>query len=179
MHRIGLLNALADYRGRFPEESETVERFCHFVANHPDCFLRSLISGHVTGSAWLVNGDGSKVMLTHHRKLERWLQPGGHADGDPDLLAVALREAVEETGLDPITPVSSRIFDIDIHPIPARENQPAHEHFDVRYALRHEGDGEFIISEESLDLAWVPIDALEEFTNEESVLRLARKWAVS
>ncbi|HRX56256.1 MAG TPA: hypothetical protein P5016_17200, partial [Verrucomicrobiales bacterium] len=61
------------------------------MANHPDCFLRSLISGHVTGSAWLVNGDGSKVMLTHHRKLERWLQPGGHADGDPDLLAVALR----------------------------------------------------------------------------------------
>lgn len=179
MHRTPLLQSLARYAGRHPEASEqaVVARFIDFVRSQPDCFSRELLPGHVTGSAWLVNASGTAALLTHHRKLGRWLQPGGHADGDPDVLAVALREAGEESGLGRIVPVSAEIHDVDIHVIPARGSMPEHEHFDVRYALRHEGDGAFAVSEESIDLAWVPIGELSRYTAEESVLRLARKWA--
>jgi 8-oxo-dGTP pyrophosphatase MutT (NUDIX family) len=178
MHRAPLLQALAEYAARHPAETATSGRFTEFVRVHADCFQRELAIGHVTGSAWIVNATGDAVLLTHHRKLDRWLQPGGHADGDADSLAVALREAVEETGLEPLRPVTSAIFDLDIHLIPARGETPAHEHFDVRYAIRHEGDGRFAVSEESHDLAWVPIDRLADYTAEESMHRMARKWLV-
>src|SRR5215510_11521790 len=91
-----------------------------FVAANPNCFERSLQIGHVTGSAWIVDLDRTHALLTHHRKLNKWLQLGGHADGDPDILRVALREAREESNLDAIRPVSENIFDVDIHVIPAR-----------------------------------------------------------
>lgn len=176
MHRSPLLRDLAEYAARHPAESATNTRFIHFVRDHADCFQRELAIGHVTGSAWIVNATGNAVLLTHHRKLDRWLQPGGHADGDADTLAVALREAAEETGLEPLRPVSSAIFDLDIHLIPARGETPAHEHFDVRYAIVHEGDDRFAVSEESHDLAWVPIHGLGDFTTEASMHRMAQKW---
>lgn len=176
MHRTPLLDAIAAYADSHPEESALCGRFADFVRGHADCFHRSLAIGHVTGSAWIVNATGDAVLLTHHRKLNRWLQPGGHADGDPDVLAVACREADEETGLSPLVAVENAIFDLDIHTIPARGAEPAHEHYDVRYALRHPGDGRFAVSAESHDLAWVPIDRLEDYTDEESMHRMARKW---
>ena len=175
MHRDPLLEALADYLGRYPSEREVTERFAAFVRDYPDCFQRSLSIGHVTGSAWIVNATGDSVLLTHHRKLNRWLQPGGHADGDSDVLAVALREAMEETGLDPLEPVSAAIFDLDIHPIPARGTEPQHEHFDIRFLIHHSGDGAFAVSEESHDLAWVPLDSLSDYTDEPSMHRMAQK----
>ncbi len=175
MHREPLLKLLGDYQRRFPWETPVVERFRDFVTSHADCFERSLEIGHLTASAWIVNATGDAVLLTHHRKLNRWLQPGGHADGDTDVLAVALKEADEETGLQPIEPVSSAIFDLDIHEIPARKGEPAHLHYDVRFALRHGGDGEFIVSDESHDLAWVTMTDLSEYTTEESIERMAMK----
>ena len=83
MHRRGLKGLLAAYRGRWPQESATVARFDAFVDSHPDCFHRSYRAGRITGSAWLVDIAGDRVLLAHHRKLRRWLQPGGHSDGDP------------------------------------------------------------------------------------------------
>ena len=91
--------------------------------------------GHITGSAWVVDPAGSRLLLTHHRKLGKWLQLGGHSDGEPDTLAVALREAREESGLR-VRPISNAVLDIDIHTIPALKGEPAHLHYDVRFALR-------------------------------------------
>ncbi len=172
--RRGLKALLAAYRERWPRESATVARFDAFVDAHPDCFQRSCPVGHVTGSAWIVDRTGDRALLTHHRKLGRWLQPGGHSDGDPDTLAVALREAREETGIE-VRALDDAIFDIDVHEIPARGREPAHLHFDLRFLVQAAHD-RFRVSEESHALAWVPAADLGALTDEESVLRMARKW---
>ncbi len=175
MHRQPLLLLLDRYAPLHPDEADVVERFRDFVERNPECFERSLREGHVTGSAWILDRAGERVLLTHHRKLNRWLQPGGHADGDPDVLAVSSREAFEETGLASLEPVGQGIFDLDIHAIPARGEEAGHFHYDVRFLLRDKGDGKFIVSGESHDLAWVPLGELERFTDEESMLRMRKK----
>ena len=176
MNRRGLKALLGAYRGRWPQEAAAVARFDAFVDSHPDCFHRSCRVGHITGSSWLVDVAGDRVLLAHHRKLGRWLQPGGHSDGDPDTLAVALREAREESGLE-VRVLDDAIFDIDVHRIPARDREPAHLHFDVRFVVQAEHD-RFRVSDESYALAWVPTAELGDLTDEESVLRMARKWLV-
>jgi len=98
------------------------------------------------------------------------------ADGDPDIAAVAAREALEETGLPGLVSCGDGIFDLDIHPIPARGDTPAHEHFDARFALQATTTEDFQVSTESHALAWVPIDELEKFTREPSLLRMRGKW---
>ena len=174
MHRSKLIAELDAYARRLPGEASTARRFRDFVSRHADCFERHCLPGHVTASAWIVDGNGNRVLLTHHRKLSRWLQPGGHSDGEPDSLAVALREAREETGLD-LVACSARPMDIDIHEIPPRGQDPAHRHYDLRFALAARSEA-FTVSEESHDLAWVDFDALETYTREASILRLRSKW---
>ncbi len=176
MHRKPLLEALAQYRTRYIDEAVMIDRLTQFVHQHPDCFERSLSIGHITGSAWVVNEPGTHVLLTHHRKLNAWLQLGGHADGDSNANRVALKEAQEESGLPSIEPVSDAIFDVDIHTIPARGNEAAHFHYDVRYAFRALGSDQFVVSEESHALAWLAIDDLHTQVPEESICRMARKW---
>jgi 8-oxo-dGTP pyrophosphatase MutT (NUDIX family) len=176
MHRQPLLDQLAAYARENPAESECIGRFVEFVTRHGDCFERSLAIGHITGSAWIVSNDGGEILLTHHRKLDCWLQLGGHADGDPDVVAVALREAREESGLEDFVLLGNGIFDLDIHPIPARKNEPGHLHYDVRYIFRATGDTCFTVSEESHDLRWVPVAGVQDLTTEESMLRMVRKW---
>ena len=112
--------------------------------------------------------------MTHHAKLGRWLQLGGHADGDADPLAVACREAAEESGLS-VVPIQEEILDLDIHAIPARGPDPAHFHYDVRFLLQIERPGSLQVTDESLALRWVPLGNVETVTNEESVLRMVRK----
>jgi len=126
------------------------------LASEPNAYERTRSDAHFTGSAWLVSADGQRVLLTHHRKLDRWLQLGGHADGDTDLARVALREAEEESGLTELA-IEGGVFDIDRHLIPARGEEPAHWHYDVRYVVRARGSEQFAVSEESLALAWWPI----------------------
>lgn len=185
MHRQPLLTALARYRQRHPDEADMVTRFQRFVEANPRCFERSLSApGHVTGSAWIVDPAGAAVLLTHHRKLDLWIQLGGHADGDPDVLAVARREGLEESGLcglelihpdaaaDEGLPVP---FDVDIHEIPARRTEAAHFHFDVRYAFRADSRA-VITSDESHALAWVPVEEVHRYTSDVSVARMLDKW---
>ncbi len=176
MHRSQLLNLLKDYRTRFPGEARMCERMIAFVEQHPRCFERSLAEGHITGSAWLVDSSGEKVLLTHHRKLDRWLQLGGHADGDPDVLEVAVNEAREESGIGDLEVCSPFMFDIDIHLIPARGMEPAHFHYDCRFAVQTLSSDIYTVSDESHDLRWVMIKDLSSLTVEESMLRMARKW---
>jgi hypothetical protein len=115
MQRKHLMKLLHEYASRYPEEAQCLERFRSFIRQNPQCFERTLTIGHITGSAWVVNKGGSRALLTHHKKLNQWLQVGGHADGNADVLAVALREAQEESGIATLRPLSKRIFDIDIH----------------------------------------------------------------
>jgi 8-oxo-dGTP pyrophosphatase MutT (NUDIX family) len=176
MRRAPLLQLLRAYSPLDDTDAACRNRFAAFVSAHPDCFERSLAVGHVTGSAWIVDATGTRVLLTHHRKLDIWVQPGGHADGESDLVSVALREAVEETGLADLVPAFDGIFDLDIHGIPARGDTPAHDHFDVRFAFRCNGAEDYVVSEESHDLAWVALDELENRTREPSMLRMREKW---
>ncbi len=158
------------------EDSIVAQSFVDFLDSHPDVFERFHAVGHFTGSAWLVSGDGNRVLLTHHRKLDRWLQPGGHADGDTDLARVALREAQEESGLSDLV-VDSAIFDLDRHRIPTRGDEPEHWHYDVRHVVYATGNEDYVVGEESHALAWRDIAVLAaDGSVDESMRRMARKW---
>jgi len=176
MHRQPLLDQLSEYASRHPGEADVICRFTGFVKTESGCFERSLATGHITGSAWVVNADGSEVLLTHHRKLDRWLQLGGHADGENDVLSVAMKEAEEESGLVDFTHIGAGIFDIDIHPIPERKGEPEHLHYDVRYVLRANGKTDYVVSDESHDLRWVKQEEVKTLTTEPSMLRMVEKW---
>jgi 8-oxo-dGTP pyrophosphatase MutT (NUDIX family) len=169
---------LADYARRWPGEAATVRAFAELADAHDDAvaYRRERLAGHFTGSAWVVSADGRRTLLLHHRKLERWLQPGGHADGDTDLARVALREAAEETGLRDLV-VEPAVFDLDRHAIPARGAEPEHWHYDVRFVVRATGSEDFVVNEESNALAWRDVDDVAVDPHaDESVRRMARKW---
>ena len=177
MSHASLLHALAHYRSRIPHEADTVGLFEAFLPSAPDVFERRHPPGHFTGSAFVVSADGERVLLTHHRKLDRWLQPGGHADGDSDLARVALREAEEETGLTGLRLLDGEIFDLDRHAIPARGAEPEHWHYDVRYVVVAGEDERFVVSDESHDLAWREIAELARDAEvDPSLRRMAEKW---
>ena len=173
-----LQDALADYRVANPDAAEIVDEFQRFLDSAPSVFTRAHLAGHFTGSAWLVSADGERVLLTHHRKLNAWLQLGGHADGDTDLARVALREAEEESGMSDLV-VEAAIFDIDRHRIPARGTEPEHWHYDVRYVVRATGSEAFVVGDESHALAWRDVATLvDEDGLDASVRRMAAKWLV-
>lgn len=179
MNRAGLLALLEAHARRWPEDAARASRICGFIRAHEDCLLRTCRPGHLTGSAWILSADLADVLLVHHRKLDRWLQPGGHADGEVDLFQVALREAREETGLvtfetlpggDPPAPL-----DLDIHEIPAFGGEPPHLHLDVRFLLVAASGEAARASEESTAVRWVRRDRLAEVVDEDSLLRLEQR----
>ena len=173
MHRNKLLALLDGYAARYPEDG--VARFRDFVERQPRCFERDCWDdGHVTGSAVVLDPAGTSMLMTHHAKLGRWLQLGGHADGETDPLAVACREATEESGL-AVAPVHREILDLDIHTIPPRGDDPPHFHYDVRFLLRAERTRPLKVTEESLALRWVPLDGVEALTAEVSITRMVGK----
>jgi 8-oxo-dGTP pyrophosphatase MutT (NUDIX family) len=172
-----LSRQLDDYGRRWPAEAAAVEGFGELLDDPQDPFVRDRLAGHFTGSAWVVSADGRRTLLTHHRKLDRWLQPGGHADGDVDLARVALREAEEETGVPGLRLEDGAIFDLDRHWIPERGAVPGHWHYDVRYVVWAGDDERFMVSEESHDLAWREVAAvLDDPDSDESMRRMAGKW---
>lgn len=171
-----MIEAFRRYRDQWQGEAATVAQFEDFLRTHADAFERSNQSGHFTGSAWLISADGMRVLLMHHRKLDRWLQPGGHADGDVDLERVALREAREETGITSLQ-LEYGIFDIDRHRIAARASEREHWHYDVRYVVRAGADERFVANAESRGLAWRPVvEVAEDGSLDASLRRMAGKW---
>ena len=175
MHRGTLLARLSRYAPADPEEAAIAAALRRFVEENERCFERSLLAGHITGSAWIVDPDRTHALLTHHRKLDKWLQLGGHSDGDADTLRVALREAAEESGLRTLRPLSGDIFDVDIHAIPARGAEPEHLHYDVRFLLEADRAEPLIVSSESRSLAWVPLSRIAEWNAERSLTRMVQK----
>jgi len=178
MHRRPLLNLLASHQPYDQIERASLARVTAFVRAEPDCFERSLAIGHVTGAAWIVDLDLAHVLLTHHRKLDMWLQLGGHADGDPDVARVALREAREESGLaslDPLPGYGLGVFDVDDHRIPARRDEPEHVHYDVRFLLQADRRAPLVVSDESHDLGWFGLDEVGRLDVDRSVMRMVAK----
>jgi 8-oxo-dGTP pyrophosphatase MutT (NUDIX family) len=171
--RAALQHALQHYPAQ-PAESEFIKPFTTLLLQE-SCYQRDFLPGHVTGSAWIVDTSFTQVLLTHHAKLNRWLQPGGHADGDEDIFAVAQREAQEETGIVVFDTPFNGIFDIDIHTIPARDEFPAHQHYDVRFLFVADFHAPLIITSESNDLQWFPLASLENITDNNSLLRMRNK----
>jgi 8-oxo-dGTP pyrophosphatase MutT (NUDIX family) len=176
MHRNPLITLLSQYDPLAPEEQSTKIRMLDCIKTYDNCFDRSLFIGHITASAWLLNKDLTKALIMHHAKLDMWVQLGGHCDGNPNPLQVALKEAQEESGIQNIEPIHDGIFDIDIHFIPATPKEPEHYHYDVRFLLRVTGDEKYIQNEESKALRWIGKEAHELPTQAHSILRMFEKW---
>jgi 8-oxo-dGTP pyrophosphatase MutT (NUDIX family) len=174
MSRQDLLRLLRAHRPWNEREAEMLGRILAFVETHEDCFERSLVVGHVTGSAWVVTPERTHALLVHHRRLDRWLQPGGHCDGDPDVLATALREVLEETGIE-ARPVTRAVFDVDAHDIPARGSEPAHVHYDIRFLAEAPLSRAPVVSPESREVRWVRLEEIADLDPDASVLRLVEK----
>ncbi|MGI9596024.1 MAG: NUDIX hydrolase [Acidimicrobiales bacterium] len=140
-----------------PATIDARERILAFCGEHDDALYRTCLTGHLTGSALVVDSAGERTLLLHHAKLDRWLQPGGHADGDGNLAAVALREATEETGIDDLRLVTPGI-DIDIHTIPERGDEPSQLHLDLRFLVLAPDDAVVAHNDESFSARWAPGD---------------------
>ncbi len=170
-----------------------ISLFLSFIEENPACFFRSNKIGHVTGSCLVINPNLNKILFTYHAKLKMWLQLGGHADGDPFIQNVVVKEAQEESGLSEFyfvditnnrlierslgTIFSLLPFDLDRHIIPKYKEDPQHYHYDVRFILVSKEES-YVMSEESLDLKWIHFDDVEKFTQEESTLRQIEKAKV-
>ena len=166
---------LASYSTNDEIENTMLLEIENFVKSNPECFERSLLKGHVTASGWIVSKDKTSALLMHHRKLDRWFQPGGHCDGDPDVVEVARKEVEEETGLLSFRLLQDQIFDIDIHLIPANSKDAAHYHYDIRFLFEADPESELIINSESKDVKWIPIQDIAIMNNSESIMRMVRK----
>ena len=158
------------------EQREARRRMLDLIARHPhDAHRRECLEGHLTASALVVDAAGGRVLLTHHKKLDRWLQLGGHCDGDANLPGVALREAVEEGGIAELR-IDPSILDLDIHPIPEHGGVAAHLHYDTRFLIHAPPGAEPVVSEESHDVRWVRVEDALELVEDVSLRRMLEWW---
>ena len=163
---------IENYSPEEKSQQEQRQQILEACDSRPDVLLRSCFPGHLTASALVIDHSCEKVMLHHHAKLDRWLQFGGHCDGDGNLAHAAWRECVEESGIEDLW-IYPRVIDVDIHGIPALGGEPAHDHLDIRFLVMTDPDNTPIISEESKDVRWFSFEELENVDTDHSVLRLA------
>lgn len=168
---------LRQYQTRFLDEAGYIRRAVGFVEQHEEIFFRELEHAHVTGSAWVVSPDRERVLMLHHRKLDKWYQPGGHADGDTDVRRVAMRETAEETGVNPehVRLLDEAVFDVDIHTIPHSHEAPRHEHIDIRFLVEIDDSLPLPGSDESHDVTWVDFHLVSRYNNNRSTYRMVEK----
>lgn len=171
------LQWLTNIRTDFEEENFFRKQTLAFVQEEGEFWQRSTLSGHLTGSAWVINPTKDKALLIHHRGLDKWFQPGGHAEiTDVSLLETARREAAEECGLQGLTLLSDQVFDLDIHVIPAKNDIPEHLHYDLRFAFLAESESLDGDVAEVKDLNWVSLEGLlRALDTQQSLRRMAIK----
>lgn len=178
--RAALLEALRRHVPGDGREAAALAAIVRLVETEPGCFSRRTFApGHVTGSGFIVHAGSRRLLLHHHRRLDAWLQMGGHDEGEGDPRATALREGAEESGLLDLALLSPDILDVDVHPIPAGKGEPPHLHHDVRYALVT-GTPDAILRDdaESIALRWFSLDeavrAMDDPDATRAIGRLAR-----
>ena len=184
MKRQKLLKLLDTYQAKDHQQALYKNKITSFVNGNSHCFDSHHPPaqgkepqeeiGHITGSAWVLSPDKKAILLTHHKKLNKWLQLGGHSDGESDVIRTAMREAQEESGIQEIQTLSHDIFDVDIHIFPKKKNIAAHLHYDIRFCFQAKSF-DFIISEESHNLKWIPLKEITKNHFEESIVRMALK----
>lgn len=193
MTRAELIQAIRGHSPADEMEADSRDRIIAFLESPGDLFDRKRFApGHLTGSAFILDAGRENLLLVHHAKLDRWLQPGGHGEpGETDPYAVAAREAFEETGIAGLTscaidrktafdpsPLTPHPFDLDVHTIPTRKDEPAHWHLDIRYLFVAPAGARPAASAESKGIAWRPLAELRGLGIDTSVSRAARKIAV-
>lgn len=172
--RVSDLRMMLEAYDASAEEAEAVVAMLELIDGGPDTLSSEHYDpGHVTASAFVIDKSRSRLLLVHHAKLGLWVQPGGHIDEGEDVLAAAIREVHEETGITGAL-IREGIFDIDVHPIPAHGDKPAHYHFDVRFLLEATSE-EVVLSDEVRDVRWVPFGNIADLVTDQSVLRATAK----
>ena len=166
---------IENYIYTYPRERAPYDML-NFYKTERSVFSKSNKKGHFTGSGWIVSPDKRKILMTHHKIINKWLQLGGHADGEGDLLKEALRESIEESGFREFKVLNETIFDLDIHKIPKTDSEISHFHYDVRFLLEADLSKEsIVVSNESYDVAWIPIEGVLELNPETSIRRMIEK----
>lgn len=176
MHRNKILDLLNQYTPQTANERLYKKNMIDFIVENQNCFERSLLKGHMTASAWIIDAKNENCLLLHHKKLNAWYQPGGHADGESDLFLVACKEVNEETGLTHIKPIIDGIFDIDIHETPEYKGIQKHLHYDVRFLLQTSTENTIKKNGESFDLQWFPKNISLLPNKQPSIIRMFTKW---
>lgn len=177
-----MLEALSSHTPYDESEAKDIPAIAQLIERYPLCFWRHHFDpGHVTGSGLLISADGQRVLLNHHKFLDMWIGFGGHADGETDILSVCRREIIEESGIADIEPVSEKIADVSVHPVPEnpKKGEPAHHHFDIRYIFRvkNPANENFVISDESVSMRWCNFEKAMELVNpNDKIARLLQKW---
>lgn len=175
MNKREIIEQIEAYSPDDLDEIKYKEDLLTFINSHDILLGKGNPDGHITASAWVINEDRTKALMTWHRKLDRWLQLGGHTEVNESLIQSAIREVEEESSLRNIRLVSKEIFDIDIHKIPNNPKDKAHYHYDVRFLIQGSEDEPLLISEESKDLAWIPLEEMHTYNNNRSVIRMVEK----
>lgn len=169
------------YRPWNEQERQDQAVILAFLERNPDAFYRTNLLAHMTASAWVVNPQRSKVLMVYHRLYDSWSWTGGHADGEEDLLAVALREVREETGVQRLRPVTEEIYSLEVLTVDGHEKHgryvPSHLHLNVTYLLEAEEDQPLRVCEaENSGVAWFSLaDALSASTEPWFVERIYKK----
>ncbi|MEI6462659.1 MAG: NUDIX hydrolase [bacterium] len=175
--RYFLYRHLKDFISFDKKEEESRLAIIKFLENNENCFDRTCIPGHITGSSFVVSEDFSEVLLNHHMKLDKWIQFGGHSDGEANPFNVALRETFEESGLPDVKFIYpyTGIFCLDHHPIPAHKGEPDHIHYDVRIILMAKRSAKLKVSSESKEIKWIKIEDIEKYNSEVVMQRMIKK----
>ena len=174
-----ILEEIKNYRPANQTEKKSQKAIIDYLLNNRDNFLRTNPAGHLTASAWIINFDQDKVLLHHHQSLDKWIQLGGHLEKNELIKEAAFREAAEESGLSSLSLLNQRVFDLDVHQIPAANNQADHYHYDIRYLFEADSSEELEKSRESLNLKWIDLNKVTDYLSEESVLRMLRKTEIN
>ena len=170
-----IVEEIKKYRPCNAQEQRDQALILDFLEKNGDAFLQSNLLAHMTASSWIVNPERTKTLMVYHNLYDSWSWTGGHADGETDLLSVALREAREETGIEHVRPLSPEIFSLEVLTVDGHEKRgeyvPSHLHMNVTYLLEaEESDTLHICREENSGVAW--------FTLEEALKASSEPWFV-